>query len=174
LTEDRCRTRQFDFSKRLIACSTARNPVTRNIDRHNPSAKRRQLTGAAIAGGLLIHAFAIATACADPLITPQRIVQLRHAYYGYAVLEYCGGLTREVHDGFERRIGYLLLTADIDAETNRRIKIGSWSDADYQYGNHGLSGFRHWCASDGRQAVRAFLAFRRGGPSEVSAGGGPR
>jgi hypothetical protein len=79
-----------------------------------------------------------------------------------------------VNDGFERRVRYLLLTADIDSETNRRIKIGSWSDADYQYGNHGLSGFRHWCASDGKHAARAFLAFHSRGPSEASAGGGPR
>lgn len=97
----------------------------------------------------------------DGAITPERLSALRDAYYNDRVLEYCGLYTDEVHDGFLRRVRYLLLSADIDAATSRSAKISGWTDADYQYGNHGLGGFRHWCATDGKKAVEEFLSFRQ-------------
>ena len=93
-------------------------------------------------------------------MTANRISQLYHAYYGFGVADYCGFVTWEVNDGYERQIRYLLLTADIDKETERRIRISGSVEADYQFDNHGLSGFRGWCARDGRQAEREFRVFR--------------
>ena len=96
----------------------------------------------------------------DSAVTPDRLSQLHDAYYDERVLEYCGGYTAEVHDGFLRRVSYLLASADIDAATNRSLEVSGWTDADYQYDDHGLSGFRHWCATDGKRAAEDFLAFR--------------
>jgi hypothetical protein len=100
------------------------------------------------------------SANADGAMTARRITQLYHAYYAFGVADYCGLITWEVNDGYERRIRYLLLTADIDKETERWIRISGSVEADYQFDNHGLGGFRGWCARDGQQAVREFLAFR--------------
>ena len=99
-------------------------------------------------------------ASADGAMTAKRITQLYHAYYGIGVADYCGLITWEVNDGYERQIHYFLLTADIDKETERRIRISGSIEADYQFDNHGLGGFRGWCARDGRLAEREFLAFR--------------
>jgi hypothetical protein len=97
---------------------------------------------------------------ADGAMTARRISQLYHAYYGIGVADYCGLITREVNDGYERQIRYLLLTADIDKESERWLRISGSVEADYQFDNHGLGGFRGWCARDGQRAVREFLAFR--------------
>jgi hypothetical protein len=108
----------------------------------------------------LSFAMVAGPAYGDSAVTPDRLSQLHDAYYDERVLEYCGGCTAEVHDGFLRRVRYLLASADIDAATNRSLKVSGWTDADYQYDDHGLSGFRHWCATDGKRAAEDFLAFR--------------
>jgi hypothetical protein len=122
-------------------------------------AKARNWAGAIfsvlLAGPLMPEA-----ASADGAMTAKRITQLYHAYYGIGVADYCGLITWEVNDGYERQIRYFLLTADIDRETERRIRISGSIEADYQFDNHGLGGFRGWCARDGRLAEREFLAFR--------------
>jgi hypothetical protein len=113
------------------------------------------------AGALLLSILSASPpAHGDGAVTARRISQLYHAYYGIGVADYCGLVTWEVNDGYERQIRYLLLTADIDKETERWIRISGSVEADYQFDNHGLGGFKGWCARDGRQAEREFLAFR--------------
>jgi hypothetical protein len=113
------------------------------------------------ATALLVLALDGAAARADSAVTPDRLKALHDVYYNQRVLEYCGGDTAEVHDGFRRQVRYLLASADIDAATNRSAKISGWTDADHQYDDHGIGGFRHWCATDGKKAVEDFLAFRQ-------------
>ena len=122
-------------------------------------AKARNWAGAIFAV-LLAGPLAPPAASADGAMTAKRITQLYHAYYGIGVADYCGLITWEVNDGYERQIRYFLLSADIDKETERRIRIGGSIEADYQFDNHGLGGFRGWCSRDGRLAEREFLAFR--------------
>ncbi len=110
--------------------------------------------------GTLAGLWAAAPASADGALTATRISQLYRVYYNYGVAEYCGFITYEVNDGYVRQLRYLLLTADIDKETERRIRISGSVEADYQFDNHGLGGFRRWCATDGREAEREFLTFR--------------
>jgi hypothetical protein len=117
-------------------------------------------TCAAGAAALLLLALLPGVTHADSAVTGDRLSALHDAYYDERVLEYCGGYTAEVHDGFLRRVRYLLASADIDAGTNRSLKVSGWTDADYQYDDHGLSGLRHWCATDGKRAAEDFLAFR--------------
>jgi hypothetical protein len=113
-----------------------------------------------LAGLLVSLLVAPRPAQADGAMTAQRISQLYHAYYGINVIDYCGLGSWEVEDGYNRKIRYLLLTADLDDESVRRIRIKGWIEADYQFGNHGLGGYRFWCARDGRGAMKDFLAFR--------------
>ena len=121
--------------------------------------KESRLLSVVIAGFVALS-MVPAAARADGAMTAHRITQLYHAYYGFEVADYCGLITWEVRDGYKRRIHYLLLTADIDKETERWIRISGSVEADYQFDNHGLGGFRGWCARDGRQAMSEFLAFR--------------
>lgn len=116
--------------------------------------------GWTLAAILAAMGFAAPRADADGAMTARRITELYHAYYGFGVADYCGLVTWEVNDGYQRRIRYLLLTADIDKETERWLRISGSVEADYQFDNHGLGGFRGWCARDGRQAMSEFLAFR--------------
>jgi hypothetical protein len=116
--------------------------------------------GAAFAGFVACLLPAAAAGAHDPL-NPTPLTELRNAYYGEGVLAYCGLLTADSYDGFERLVRHLVLTARIDAETHRRMRIGGSVDADYQFGNHGIGGQRLWCATDGRAAERTFLDFRR-------------
>ena len=113
------------------------------------------------AAALLFLVFGAGGARADSAVTPERLKALHDVYYTQRVLEYCGGDTVEVHDGFRRQLRYLLASADIVAASDRSAKISGWTDADYQYDNHGLGGFRQWCATDGKKAIEAFLAFRQ-------------
>ena len=124
--------------------------------------RARIRVGAAVLAVSMPALLAQGSASADGAMTARRITQLYHAYYAFGVADYCGLITWEVNDGYERRIRYLLLTADIDKETERWIRISGSVEADYQFDNHGLGGFRGWCARDGQQAVREFLAFRAG------------
>jgi len=123
-------------------------------------AKTLSWVGLAAFAALMSVLLAPGSARADGAMTAKRISQLYHAYYGFGVADYCGLITWEVNDGYERQIRYLLLTADIDKETERWIRISGSVEADYQFDNHGLGGFRGWCARDGRRAQGEFLAFR--------------
>lgn len=108
----------------------------------------------------IVVSLAPGAARANGAMTAKRISQLYHAYYSFGVADYCGLITWEVSDGYMRQIRYLLLTADIDKETERWLRISGSVEADYQFDNHGLGGFRGWCARDGRQAMVEFLSFR--------------
>jgi hypothetical protein len=85
---------------------------------------------------------------------------LQEVIYGYAVAEYCGLATIPVAQGYElqRRwtIQRLGLTPEQVHVDNRDANLA----ADYQYGNHGLAGFRFWCRDEGLPAARRFLQFR--------------
>jgi hypothetical protein len=114
-----------------------------------------------VLAGVLAMALA-GTAQADGALTAKRISQLYHAYYGMGVIEYCGLNSDLVNDGYERQIRYLLMSADLDAESVKRIRFSGWREADYQFDNYGLSGFKTWCRKDGLGAEIEFLAFRAG------------
>ena len=83
------------------------------------------------------------------------------AHYDEGVLEYCGLVTAEVYDGYQRMVRHLVQTSGIDADTQRRIRIDGFVKADYQFGNHGLVGQKLWCSTDGAEYVQRFLEFRR-------------
>ena len=117
---------------------------------------------AAFAAALAVASLLGGPAHADGALTAKRVSQLYHAYYGMGVLEYCGLNSDVVNDGYQRQIRYLLKSADLDSESVRRIRFMGWREADYQYGNYGLSGFKTWCRRDGLRAESEFLAFRAG------------
>ncbi len=109
--------------------------------------------GSALAGLLcwLVSAASSGAYDAEPART------LRQVVYDYAVTSYCGLLTPEVEFGFKRELAALTEESGLDAEEAKAQRIAGWVDADREWSNRGLGGYRAWCAEDGLPAARRFL-----------------
>jgi hypothetical protein len=86
---------------------------------------------------------------------------LRHVVYDLGVTSYCNLLTPEVEAGYHREIARLTKRAGLNEADAKALRIAGWVDADREWGNRGLGGFRAWCESDGLAAARHFLAIMR-------------
>ena len=84
----------------------------------------------------------------------------RELAYMYGVAEYCGLITAEVFDGYQRESRFIRRRDGLTDPTARLLRLRGLTDADLEYGNRGLGGFRHWCRTEGQEAARHFLAFR--------------
>jgi hypothetical protein len=87
---------------------------------------------------------------------------LRQVVYDLGVTSYCNLLTPEVEAGYHREIARLTERAGLNEEDAKALRIAGWVDADREWGNRGLGGFRAWCETDGLAAARHFLAIMRG------------
>lgn len=90
---------------------------------------------------------------------------LRNVVYDLGVTSYCNLLTPEVEAGYHREIARLTERADLNEADAKALRIAGWVDADREWSNRGLGGFRAWCETDGLAAARHFLAIMRG-PAE--------
>jgi hypothetical protein len=79
--------------------------------------------------------------------------------YDYAVTSYCGLLTAEVEFGFKRELTSLTEQSGLTEAEAKAERIAGWVDADREWSNRGLGGYRAWCNEDGIPAARRFLAF---------------
>jgi len=84
---------------------------------------------------------------------------LRHVVYDYAVTSYCGLLTAEVEFGFQRELAAITEQSGLSSEEAKDLRIAGWVDADREWSNRGLGGFRAWCVEDGLPAARHFLTL---------------
>ncbi len=87
---------------------------------------------------------------------------LRNVVYDLGVTSYCNLLTPEVEAGYHREIAQLTERAGLNEADAKALRIAGWVDADREWGNRGLGGFRAWCETDGLAAARHFLAIMRG------------
>jgi hypothetical protein len=92
----------------------------------------------------------------------QQKAALHAAYYGFAVCEYCGLVSFEVQDGFRRETAYLIERDGLSEDAARKVRLRAWTDADLEWGNRGLGGFRNWCRTEGAAAAQHFIDFRNG------------
>jgi hypothetical protein len=117
----------------------------------------------AVLSKLASWAAAVAFAAAAPAaaeIQKHPVGALQEAVYGFAVAEYCGLLSPAVAEGFHLERQWILARDGITPERERADRIAAIMAADWQYGDHGLGGYRGWCRSDGLRAVHRFLTFR--------------
>lgn len=82
---------------------------------------------------------------------------LRHVVYDYAVTSYCGLLTPEVEFGFQRELAALTERSGLSADEAKDLRIAGWVDADREWSNRGLGGYRAWCVEEGLPAAQRFL-----------------
>jgi hypothetical protein len=109
--------------------------------------------------GLVTGAF-LARFAAAAEIQKHPIGPLQEAVYGFAVAEYCGLLTPDVAEGFHLERDWIVARDGITPERERADRIAAVMAADWQYGDHGLGGYRGWCRSEGLAAAYRFLRFR--------------
>jgi len=94
---------------------------------------------------------------------------LFRVYYDQGLLEYCGLLTADAAHGFTLRRDDLLTAAPMTEDQHRNVRIAAMIAIDYEYQDHGLSGQRLWCRTEGRDAYNRFVARSRGGMSNSEA-----
>lgn len=87
----------------------------------------------------------------------------RHIVYDYAVSSYCGFLTPEVEAGFRQELEDVTKRDGLTPDETRAFRIAGWVDADREWSNRGLGGFRAWCETHGFAAVSRFLSIVRDG-----------
>jgi len=86
-------------------------------------------------------------------------------YYDETVMAYCGLLTEESEAGFRLERDALLAADPLSAEAHRRVRVASHIAADYAYQDHGLSGQKHWCKTEGQDAYNRFVTRYRAEPA---------
>ena len=86
----------------------------------------------------------------------------RHIVYDYAVTSYCGLLTPEVEHGFKQELAAVTEESGLTPDEAKELRIAGWVDADREWSNRGLGGFRAWCASDGAAAAKRFRGVTHG------------
>jgi hypothetical protein len=87
---------------------------------------------------------------------------LRRIVYDYAVTSYCLLLTPEVEAGFQLELATATDRSGLSPDEAKAQRIAGWVDADREWSNRGLGGFRAWCGDEGVSAARHFLAVARG------------
>lgn len=112
------------------------------------------------AAAALAAAVALCVPAASADIQKRPIGPLQEAVYGFAVAEYCGLLNPAVAEGFHLERHWIVARDGISPEREYADRIAAIMAADWQYGDHGLGGYRGWCRSEGMTAVNRFLTFR--------------
>ena len=87
-------------------------------------------------------------------------------YYDEIVMAYCGLLTAESEAGFRLERDALLAAEPLSEETHRTVRVASDIAADYAYQDHGLSGQKRWCGTEGRAAYNRFVTGHRAQTSD--------
>jgi len=99
-------------------------------------------------------------ASADPAQAQNR--DLTRVIYDYAVTSYCGTLDLDVERGFRTELETLTRRSGLDTEGARKQRLKGWVQADREWSNRGLGGFRAWCQDEGVAASRHFRAIAMG------------
>lgn len=87
--------------------------------------------------------------------------ELVQTYYDYGVAEYCGLVDMPVHNGYALLRGDQIARGKVGREADRRARIDALVAVDYEYQDHGLSGQKAWCGTDGAAAVARFTTYFR-------------
>jgi len=82
-------------------------------------------------------------------------------YYDYGVVEYCGLVDLPTHNGFALLRADQLARFRVGMEGDQRIRIDAAKLVEYEFQDHGLSGTKTWCRTEGRDAVERFTTYFR-------------
>lgn len=96
----------------------------------------------------VLLAFAPLPAVADPYYD---------LIYDYEVASFCGLIGKNVYDAFWEKRGRLEAAAERSADTLTGVRIRAMADADLEFQNRGLGGYKPWCRKEGMQGVGRIL-----------------
>ncbi|MDQ7247404.1 hypothetical protein [Dongia sedimenti] len=146
------------------------------MNRHRRSQGSSQRRSRAAIGsglaGLVLAALLIEPAPAEE--SPYARARREHpalfkVYYDEIVTAYCGLQTAESEAGFRLERDALLAAEPLSEETHRTVRVASDIAADYAYQDHGLSGQKRWCGTEGRAAYDRFVTRHRAQPTDPAA-----
>ena len=86
---------------------------------------------------------------------------LTRVFYDFEVAVYCGLVNPGVRSGFERELARVRARERADAGTEQRARMRAWKEANLEWQNRGLGGFRGWCRSEGRDAAERFAGTEK-------------
>ena len=86
---------------------------------------------------------------------------LTRVFYDFEVAVYCGLVSPGVRAGFERELARLRALEGADTGTEQRARMRAWKEANLEWQNRGLGGFRGWCRSEGREAAARFAGTEK-------------
>jgi len=114
----------------------------------------------ASSAGLVLAGLVLTGAAVQAEESVSRGAAFKQIAYMYGVVEYCGLNSAEVFDGYQREARFIRRRDGLTDPTARSLRLRGLIDADLEYGNRGLGGYRNWCRTEGVDAVRHFLVFR--------------
>jgi hypothetical protein len=130
--------------------------------RMHPSSQRRSPSAAILLGLLLVAIFGSPAAAESKYEKARRLhPTLFKLYYDETVMAYCGLLTAESEAGFRLERDTLLAADPLNGDALREVRVASDMAADYAYQDHGLSGQKRWCGTEGRDAYNRFVTRYR-------------
>ena len=115
---------------------------------------RRRIVGSLVLLGLMLTTW--------QTLAEEGPRSVRRIVYDYAVTSYCGLLTAEVEFGFKQELAAVTQRSGLSEAEAKSLRIAGWVDADREWSNRGLGGFRAWCREDGLPAARRFLDYTAG------------
>lgn len=89
----------------------------------------------------------------------QKFPDLYKMYYDGGLLEYCNLISPLAGKGFREMRTDLLARDKPTEEEHRQARIAAATAVDNEYLDHGLSGQRIWCRTDGQAAFQRFEAY---------------
>jgi len=95
-------------------------------------------------------------------IDGQKFPDLYKMYYDGGLLEYCNLISPLAGKGFREMRTDLLARDKPTEEEHRRTRIAAATAVDNEYLDHGLSGQRIWCRTEGQAAFLRFEAYGSG------------
>jgi hypothetical protein len=107
--------------------------------------------------GLVLLALSAGAAAAKEPDDPN--IELYRAYYRYNVADYCGLVSDAVYDGYRQQIDHLIDRDALDEPWVRWLRIRGAIDAEIEFLNRGMGGYKPWCRSEGASAARSFLEY---------------
>ena len=110
-----------------------------------------------LALGLVLLALSAGAALAKEPDDPN--IELYRAYYRYNVADYCGLVSDAVYGGYRQQIDHLIDRDALDEPWVRWLRIRGAIDAEIEFLNRGMGGYKPWCRSEGASAARSFLDY---------------
>lgn len=98
---------------------------------------------------------------AEEVGAPNPYPDLVRTYYDYGVVEHCGLIDMPSHNGYALLRNDQIAHGLIGRDADRRARIDASLAVDYEYQDHGLSGQKAWCRTEGATAYERFVTYFR-------------